>query len=131
METLTLILPAMFGDHHVIEVRRVLLELPGITEVYASSYAQTVDLTYNPAEIDPDVIRGRLAEAGYDEDWAMPVETGTAAYAQNNQPVFFRHTASYEHVGRTVSFAQKVSYSGRALWPCPGIGPVHNIPEGE
>ena len=35
MEVLTLELPAMYGDHHVVEVRRILLEIPGVDNVYA------------------------------------------------------------------------------------------------
>jgi len=30
MEVLSLELPAMYGDHHVVEVRRLLFELPGV-----------------------------------------------------------------------------------------------------
>ena len=40
MKTLSLELPAMYGDHHVIEVRRILLEIDGVKDVYASSSFQ-------------------------------------------------------------------------------------------
>jgi hypothetical protein len=36
VENLTLELPALYADHHVLEVRRILQEMPGISEVYAS-----------------------------------------------------------------------------------------------
>ncbi len=122
METLTLNLPAMYGDHHVIEVRNILLALPGIEEVYASSCFHVVQVKYDPAHIDPNAISARLEEAGYLQDLEVPVETGDIAYSQDGKQKFFRHTAAYQQTRQVVSFAQRVSYSGRPLWPCPGMG---------
>ncbi len=51
MEKYTLDLPTMYGDHHVLEVRRILLEIPGIQDVYASSAFRAVEVTYDPAEV--------------------------------------------------------------------------------
>jgi hypothetical protein len=34
-------------------------------------------------------------------------------------------------VGNMVSFAQQVPYSGRPLWPCPGMGTLTIEDEGE
>jgi hypothetical protein len=48
MNTLTLELPAIYGDHHVLEVRRILFELPGIEDVYASSNFRRRDPTIRP-----------------------------------------------------------------------------------
>ena len=39
METKSFEAPALYGDHHVSEVRRILLELTGVNEVYVSSSA--------------------------------------------------------------------------------------------
>jgi copper chaperone CopZ len=47
METKTFDAPALYADHHVTEVRRILLELEGVTDVYASSAFQTVEVTYD------------------------------------------------------------------------------------
>ena len=44
MKKISLDLPTLFGDHHVTEVRRLLLELPGVAEVYASSSFQIVEV---------------------------------------------------------------------------------------
>ena len=44
MEEVQIHVPAMYGDHHVLEVRRILLELPGVLDVYASSCFQTVQV---------------------------------------------------------------------------------------
>ena len=63
----------MYGDHHVIEVRRLLLELPGVQDVYASSAFQVVEVTYDPAQLDAGAITARLDEAGYLGDLLVPV----------------------------------------------------------
>jgi len=124
METFSLELPTMYGDHHVVEVRRLLLGLPGVEDVYASSGFQTVEVTYDPAKTSPIAIRTCLTEAGYVGDLPVPVEEGAAEYVQKNDRSFFRHTTVYENVRQVVSFQQIVAYRGRPLWPCPGMGPI-------
>jgi copper chaperone CopZ len=114
----------MYADHHVVEVRRVLLELPGVEDVYASSGFQEVEVTFDPAKLTPDTIHSRLKEAGYQGELPTPVEAGAATYLEKGDRSFFRHTTVYENVRQTVSFAQNVSYHGRPLWPCPGMGPI-------
>ncbi len=122
METLELELPTMYGDHHVLEVRRLLFELPGVEDVYASSGFQTVIITYDAAKVSPDSLRGCLQEAGYIGELTTPVEAGAAAYLEKGDRSFFRHTTVYENVRQNVSFQQNVSYLGRPLWSCPGMG---------
>ena len=127
MKTFTLDLPSLYGDHHVIEVRRILFELPGIEAVYASSTFHVVEITYDPGRIDESAITACLGEAGY-LDWLdMPREAQTAPYQDEAQKNAFRHTAAYAQTRQVVSFAHKVPYAGRPLWPCPGMGPVERI----
>jgi copper chaperone CopZ len=126
METIILDLPAMYADHHVVEVRRLLLELPGVEDVYASSAFQTVEVTYDPTKVDQDAIRLPLAEAGYFGVLDVPVESGASTYLQKGEQSFFRHTTVYENMRQVVSFSQNVSYFGRPLWPCPGMGPIRS-----
>jgi copper chaperone CopZ len=121
MEILTFELPAMYGDHHVIEVRQILLGLPGVHSVNASSCFQVVEVQYDPAQVNAQAISDALDSAGYLRELLIPVEMGEAATART-EGSYFRHTAAYEQTGRAVSFAQKVAFSGRALWPCPGMG---------
>ncbi len=123
METKTFETPALYGDHHVTEVRRRLLELEGVVDVYASSAFQTIEVTYDESKISEGQITARLDEAGYLGGWTAPIEMGVAVEQGNEKP-YFRHTATYETVKHTVSFAQKVNYSGRPLWYCPGIGAI-------
>jgi len=124
METKTFEVPALYGDHHVTEVRRILLELEGVTDVYASSAFQVVEVTYDPAKINDLQIALRLDEAGYLGEWTIRVEVGTAAQNPEKHKTLSRHTTTYETTKQTVSFAQRVNYQGRPLWPCPGIGTV-------
>lgn len=131
MEKLTLDVPVMYGDHHVLEVRRLLSALPGIADIYASSAFQIVEVTYDPQAVDAEQIRVTLEKAGYLEPLPVPTETDQPVYQSDAPNVYFRHSAAYAQAGQTVSFAQRVSYSGRPLWPCPGMGPLQRVDEGE
>jgi copper chaperone CopZ len=128
METKTFEAPALYGDHHVSEVRRILLELPGVSDVYASSAFQIIQVTFDPAKIKAEQIEACLQEAGYLGEIPMLVESGIAVEKVGNDQ-FFRHTASYETVKTTVAFAQRVDQDARPLWPCPGMGPVRKMDE--
>jgi copper chaperone CopZ len=128
METITIETPALYGDHHVMEVRRILLELTGVTEVYASSAFQVIEVTFDQKKIKAEQIKVCLDKAGYLGEVPMLVETGIAVEKKEGDSAF-RHTATYETIKSTVSFAQRVNYSGRPLWPCPGLGPVKMIEE--
>jgi copper chaperone CopZ len=124
MNKYSLELPTLYGDHHVVEVRRILLELPGVQEVYASSCFQFVEVTYDPERVSEVEMRARLQVAGYLNELAVPQEAGVSNYQEASHKAFQRHTTAYEGTKQTISFAQKVNYSGRPLWPCPGFGVV-------
>ena len=126
MEKVSFEAPALYGDHHVSEVRRVLLEMTGVSEVYASSAFQTIEATFDPDKTTAEKIEACLQEAGYLGEIPMLVETGIAVEKKEGDE-FFRHTAVYETVKSTVSFAQRVETAGRPLWPCPGLGPVKMV----
>lgn len=128
MKNLTLEVPAMFGDHHVIEVRRILLETPGVDDVYASSSFHTIDVSYDPQTVDEAEIRRKLEEAGYLGEWSLITEAVKPAENGSGKGKHFRHTAVYEQI-KEVSFAQVVGQVGRALWPCPGIGVIKGMDE--
>ena len=117
--------PALYGDHHVTEIRRILLELPGVVDIYASSAFQIVEVTYDRDKINDLEIAVKLDAAGYLGEWTAPIEAGATAYhAEAGLKPYFRHTAAYEQTRLTVSFAQNVSYLGRPLWSCPGMGVI-------
>lgn len=124
MDTLHLHIPAMYGDHHVIEVRRILFNLDGIEDVYASSYSQTLQIDFQPDKIDPDTIKQELAHHSYLDTLDIPYESGIAAYKNDSNASFFRHTVAYQHLQNTVGFAQDIDHGGRAIYPCPGFNHV-------
>jgi len=126
MKKMSVNVPAMYGDHHVLEVRGILLAMPGIEEVNASSCFHTVEIVFDPEKVSDDEIKARLGEAGYLDELTVPMETGIAVSqdAQRDKDIFFRHTTAYTQAKQMVSFGQTVSYAGRPLWPCPGIGVI-------
>lgn len=120
MRTFQIDLPTMFGDHHVIAVRKLMLELPGIDDLYASSSFQILQLTYDEEKLEEKQILKKLEEAGYLGDLQTPQESNLPVN-ENGGKKDFRHTAAFEHT-KQVSFHRASAFSGRALWPCPGIG---------
>ncbi len=123
MQKVTYETPAVYGDHHVTEIRRILFALPGVVDVYASSAFQVVEVTYDPEKINDLEIAVKSDEAGYLGEWTVPIESGASAYhAESGAKPYFRHTAAYEQTRLSVNFAQNVAYLGRPLWPCPGMG---------
>lgn len=130
MEVLSIELPAMYGDHHVTEVRRLLFELAGIEDVYASSGFHLAEITYDPEKVSPEDIKSKLDEVGYIGELPIPVEVpAESAATGNGRKGFFRHTAAYKTTKEVVSFGQSVNYEGRALWPCPGAAPLRGMDE--
>jgi len=128
METITIDLPKMYGDHHVTDVRRILLAVPGVEDVYASSAFHVARARIDPVKVSEADLRARLTEAGYLGD--LPIETeawktGTPAEVVDNP---FRHTAALENI-KGVAFGQTVEEAGRALWPCPGMGLIQKMDE--
>lgn len=125
MKTTSINVPALFGDHHVIEVRRLLQELPGVGDVYASSAFQLVEVSYDPDKVKEKEIKSKLDEAGYLDAIEMPVEADAATYLEaDRSQSFFRHTDVFETTRQVVGFSQKVSYTGKPLWNCPGMGVI-------
>ena len=132
MEVLSLELPAMYGDHHVVEVRRLLFEVPGVDDVYASSGFRAAEITFDPKKTDPEAIKAKLNEAGYIGELPIPTEVpAQSASTGCGKKGFFRHTEAFETTNKVVSFGQTVNYEGRALWPCPGMTPLTGMDEEE
>jgi len=65
MERLTLTLPAMWADHHVLAVRSALAEAPGVAETKASARDFTLQVAFDPATTTSEAVVARLAAAGY------------------------------------------------------------------
>jgi copper chaperone CopZ len=129
MKKISFDVPAMYGDHHVSDVRRILLGIPGVTDVYASSAFRVVEVTYDAKKVKDIEIQTKLQDAGYLGEWQFQSESGLAANSADGNAVFMRHTAVYESVKQVVTFAQTTSSQGRPLWPCPGMGPIKGMDE--
>lgn len=65
MEKIVLDVPLLWADHHVLKVREVLVNLPGVEEVYASSAWRKVLVKFDGDKINQAAIEQALADAGY------------------------------------------------------------------
>ena len=90
MKTFQIELPRMFADHHVIAVRKILLELPGIDEIYASSGFQTLQLSFDPEKLTEEEILAKLEETGYLGEMQIPRESNLPV-TENGDKKVFRH----------------------------------------
>ena len=127
MKTYQIDLPAMYGDHHVTEVRRILQELPGIDELYASSAFQFLKVSYDEGKTSEKDIEKKLEAAGYIGELTVPKETSIPA-TENKGESLFRHTAAFAQT-KKISFHQDTGQTARPLWPCPGMGPIKKVEE--
>lgn len=126
---ITIEVPAMYGDHHVVEVRRILLESPGVLDVYASSSFRAVEILYDPGQTNDVDLSLKLDEAGYLGEWSFLEEPEEAAAKNGNNEHPFRHTSHYEQTKSTISFGHEVLSAGKPLWPCPGMGVIRKMEE--
>jgi hypothetical protein len=78
MQELVVNVPAMYGDHHTLRVRQVLLAIGGVDDVTASSARRRVSVRFDEQTTSPEIINRALAEAGYrpDEILIPPVYPG-------------------------------------------------------
>ncbi len=129
MQTKTFDVPTLYGDHHVLEVRRILFEIPGVLDVYASSAFRTVEVSYDETQTNDLEISIKLDAAGYLGEWSMPIEIGATPPVNDGKRAFFRHTEVYETTRQVVSFSQIVKDTTRPLWPCPGFGLIKKMEE--
>ena len=124
MEKLSVDLATMYADHHVTEVRRILFDIPGVDDLYASSSFHQIQVTFDAKKTSEKEIMEKLEQAGYVGELPVEVEDPGAHPANGDEPPFFRHSTSYTQTKHTVGFTQNVAYQGRPLWPCPGMGPL-------
>ncbi|HDD61994.1 MAG: hypothetical protein DRI65_13515 [Chloroflexota bacterium] len=121
MTSFSVELPMMYGDHHVIEVRHVLLEIEGVEEVYASSSFHTVNVDYNSKKTNQKSIKAALEKAGYSGELEIDVEPSIPVTEREGEK-YFRRTTSSTQTENIIGFEQNVGYQGRSQWPIPGMG---------
>ena len=130
MKVLTIELPVMYGDHHVLEVRRLLLEMSGVEDVYASSSFHAAEISYDPEKTSEEEIIAKLDQVGYIGELPIPSETGVASYQNGKADTsLFRHSTSSAQTLYVMGFAQNISPKKRSLWPCPGMEPLKSTLE--
>jgi copper chaperone CopZ len=120
MTSLLVDVPAMYADHHVVEVRRLLFELPGVETINASSAFHAVEIEYDPDKTSEDALTKVLDDAGYLEQLDVPLETGEVT-AEAEGERFFRHTEAFESVADVISFGQVVAPPTGPMLRCPGM----------
>ncbi len=74
MEDLTLAVPGLWADHHVLAVLDLFEEEQGVTVVAASALDRSVRLSFDPQQTDAKRLTARLEDAGYDVGEAPPGE---------------------------------------------------------
>jgi len=65
MEELTLAVPGMWADHHVLAVRDLLREDDAVASTMASALERVVRVEYDASHTDPQRITALLTEGGY------------------------------------------------------------------
>jgi copper chaperone CopZ len=65
MERITFSTPTLFADHHILAVRKKLLEMNGVDSVIASSMYRDVTIDFDPAETSAEALQGAVEGAGY------------------------------------------------------------------
>ncbi len=114
MQKIRFAAPAVYGDHHVLEVRRILLALPGVCEVYASSCFHMIEVDFDPGQVSAEDIASRLERAGYLAD--LPAVSEEMPQSPNRQ------AALLEQARSAIGFHQEIAAQQRPAWPCPGMG---------
>jgi len=65
MEKIELTIPAMFADHHVTNVKRLLSPIKGVENVFASSAFKQVTIEFDAAKTSRAALVKALTDAGY------------------------------------------------------------------
>jgi copper chaperone CopZ len=120
MKSLVLEVPRMFGDHHVLEVRRILLALPGVDSVNASSAFRAVEVSFDEEKTPEGELTKALDDGGYLGELDVPLETGEVT-AETEGERYFRHTEALETVADVISFGQVVAPPTGPMLRCPGM----------
>jgi copper chaperone CopZ len=112
MDTLTLKLPTLYGDHHVIKARQVVAALSGVAEVVASAALQQLVVKFDSAQLSAEAITSALTASGY-----PPGETPGALVASVDD---LRHVVASARAER----GPETKYSPPPQFgACPGLEP--------
>ena len=76
------LVPDLWADHHVIKVRKVLGEAPGVANVHASSAFKEIAVEYDGKATNPDQLAKLLADAGYPPATGISPDDGKVVYGE-------------------------------------------------
>ena len=116
-------IPILFGDHHVLEITKILSEIEGINEFYISSAYNFVKLDYDESKISEEAIGVLFEKAGYSGEMGFEVEVfavETEGATKNKK--HFRKSVLYDQTNLTQGFKQNATKTSRKEWPNPGMG---------
>jgi len=108
MASVTVSVPTMFADHHVMKVRDVLFSIQGVEDVFASSAWHAVIVSYNPDKTEAAAINKALTDAGYTPDKPTPV-LATAVGHQFKDPSWDAITPRVTQTNETDIKMSKIS----------------------
>jgi copper chaperone CopZ len=118
MEKVTLNVPGMYGDHHVLAVRDLLGKLPGVENIFATSAFKQVVVTFDPTKSKPADFEKVLKAEGYMESEARPDITDTIKAQRHGGSQFVVASG----IAETVRFeAPPVNWGAGGPRPCPGF----------
>lgn len=128
MTSIVVDVPAMYADHHVVEVRRMLLDVPGVDSIYASSAFRVVEIEFDESLTTAEALERLIGEAGYQIAPPVPTESGEPVPGGAG-PRFKRLTATHPAAGSGVAFRQDtVMYAAgeeREGWRIEDVGRMH------
>ena len=126
MDKVTLSVPGMYGDHHVLAVRDLLGKLPGVENIYATSAFKQVVVTFDPAKSKPADFESALAAQGYMMD--VGAEITDAVKGQRHGGSQFVVASGMAEMVRFE--APPVNWGAGGPRPCPGFE-FRTFPGGE
>ena len=109
MASIVIDVPAMYADHHVVEVRRILRAVPGVRTVYASSAFGVVEIDFDAEQTSAEALERLLDEAGYLSELPVPAESGEPATDRTTaERRYRRRTTSDAPSGSAIAFRQEL-----------------------
>ena len=117
MDKVTLNVPGMYGDHHVLAVRDILGKLPGVENILATSAFKQVVVWYDAAKAQPTDFENVLAAEGYMQDQAPLVTDEYKAHKRGGSQFVVA-----SGIAESLRFeAPPVNWGTSGPRPCPGF----------
>jgi len=122
MKELHFDVPALYGDHHVLELRKILSNIDGIIEIYASSAFHMIEMTIDDSHVTLETIEDVLKQTGYLDE--LPIISEMAPVKHDGLGKIRRTTTTYDQTPKTISFNQAIHNRSTRAWSCPGMGMI-------